>query len=408
MYKSIQICVVFFSFFRCIVALYKIYNDRRPEGSKTPNSPFYLTAKPVADFSDPSEPWFENTRLGVNSIQNLMKEMKTRALKQSSEKKLTNHSVRKTSVQRLKDQNLDDSTTIAITGHKRVESVNTYRTLSDKNHKKVCRMLQDYGDVGSFSQTTVSTCTLNRGQSMWDDTHVACQEFYQDRSLAVAAAGPGASARANPSVSSTVGLGHMQSFPVPTTSRTPFAELTTPVVDSTTGLVAPSNFHMQTFPVPTTSRTPFAELTTPVVVSTTGLVAPSNFQAPAPSPVVVSTSGLVSPSTSFQTPPVAASTVVPTSGLVCPPSIFPTAPAATSSHVRIPPAVVSTAGLISSASPVISTPGLVNSFGANPGVVQTPGIANHPFHYSGLGAFFPNAILHNCKITYEYHHHHPQ
>ena len=49
-----------------------------------------------------------------------------------------------------------------------------------------------------FSQTTVSTRTLNRGQPMWDDTHVACQEFClsQNRSLAVSAAGPGASARA--------------------------------------------------------------------------------------------------------------------------------------------------------------------------------------------------------------------
>ena len=151
--------------------------------------------------------------------------MKTRSLKQSSDKRFTNHSVRKSFVQRLKDQDLDDSTTIAITDNKRVESVNTYRTLSDKSHKKMCMVLQDYGDVGSFSQTTVSTRTLNRGQSMWDDTHVACQEFClsQNRSPAVSAAGPGASTRANPSVSSTARLGHMQTFPVPTTRTSPLS-----------------------------------------------------------------------------------------------------------------------------------------------------------------------------------------
>ena len=57
--------------------------------------------------------WYMNSRLGVNSLSNIMKNM----VDKKSGKRFTNHSARKTLVKKLKKAKVQKSDIIGITGH---------------------------------------------------------------------------------------------------------------------------------------------------------------------------------------------------------------------------------------------------------------------------------------------------
>jgi hypothetical protein len=52
-------------------------------------------------------------------------------------KRLTNHSARKYLVQKLKDNNVEDTDIMQISGHKSVESVRNYSAISEGKHKRI-------------------------------------------------------------------------------------------------------------------------------------------------------------------------------------------------------------------------------------------------------------------------------
>ena len=54
-------------------------------------------------------------------------------------KRLTNHSARKHLVQKLNDNKIPPTQTMQITGHRNVNSVNNYSSLSDKQKEKDIR-----------------------------------------------------------------------------------------------------------------------------------------------------------------------------------------------------------------------------------------------------------------------------
>lgn len=56
-------------------------------------------------------------------------------------KRLTNHSARKFLVQRLKDRNVSDTDIILQTGHKSLQSINTYSTMSESKQRSVSEIL---------------------------------------------------------------------------------------------------------------------------------------------------------------------------------------------------------------------------------------------------------------------------
>ena len=79
--------------------------------------------------------------MGVNKVNNIMKDI-TQAAGISGK---TNHSGRKTSVQKLQDSGVPPNQIIQITGHKNVHSVNNYISLREKQMESISRI---------FSSTT--------------------------------------------------------------------------------------------------------------------------------------------------------------------------------------------------------------------------------------------------------------
>ena len=75
--------------------------------------------------------------MGVNKLNNIMKDM-TQAAGISGK---TNHSGRKTLVQKLQDSGVPPNQIIQITGHKNLQSVNNYSSLREKQMESISRIL---------------------------------------------------------------------------------------------------------------------------------------------------------------------------------------------------------------------------------------------------------------------------
>ena len=84
----------------CPVQFFKAYLARRPEEMRN-SGPFYLAIIEKRK----SEVWYKKQRMGVNKIDSFMKNMALEAELDVEERKLTNHSVRKTLVKKLKASN---------------------------------------------------------------------------------------------------------------------------------------------------------------------------------------------------------------------------------------------------------------------------------------------------------------
>ena len=73
-------------------------------------------------------------------------------------KRLTNHSARKHLVQKLNDNEIPPTQIMQITGHRNVNSVNSYSSLSDKQKEKISSILSFRGQSDN-QEPRVSTST---------------------------------------------------------------------------------------------------------------------------------------------------------------------------------------------------------------------------------------------------------
>ena len=106
-----------------------------------PEAPFYLQVYPSWNKGandQPAQVWLKKQPLGEHSLGNIMKEMSNEA--QLPGRK-TNHSGRKTTVKRLKEANFENTDIIQITGHKNVQSLNSYSAVPQKIMKKMSKAL---------------------------------------------------------------------------------------------------------------------------------------------------------------------------------------------------------------------------------------------------------------------------
>jgi integrase len=118
------------------VNLYKVFASHRPDTSKTPDSPFFLTVnhKRKAD----SQVWYSKDPLGKNSIgMFLMKAANAAGLSG----KITNHSVRKTCISRLMDADVPTNFVAQLSGHKNLKSLDAYKTASVTHQRQMSRIL---------------------------------------------------------------------------------------------------------------------------------------------------------------------------------------------------------------------------------------------------------------------------
>ncbi|XP_029643456.1 uncharacterized protein LOC115217879 [Octopus sinensis] len=127
---------------RCPVNLYKRFADLRPSDYSSPDSPFYLATN-CKDASH-SHPWFKRQPVGVNKLGTIMKRMaKSAGL---DNRRFTNHSARKYLVQKLADQNIPPTEIMQISGHRNVQSINSYSNISMDRHRAISNILSSNND----------------------------------------------------------------------------------------------------------------------------------------------------------------------------------------------------------------------------------------------------------------------
>ncbi|CAC5385718.1 unnamed protein product [Mytilus coruscus] len=108
---------------------------------KKEDSPFYIQASTFQDNNYESKIlWYKNLRLGTKSISKIIKDMATEALP-NNDKRLTGHSARKGSIQKQKDNGVQDTEIVQRTGHKNVNSLLSYSKTSLEQQKKTSLML---------------------------------------------------------------------------------------------------------------------------------------------------------------------------------------------------------------------------------------------------------------------------
>ena len=114
------------------------------------DSLFYLG---ISHTKNPTEePWFKASPMRVNKLNSLMKTMADKA-GFVEKRRLTNHSARFTMIQKLNDNNIPPTHIMQLSGHRNVQSVNNYSTVSNEQQKNMFLIL---------SRNTTSTSTEKR------------------------------------------------------------------------------------------------------------------------------------------------------------------------------------------------------------------------------------------------------
>ncbi|CAH3184439.1 unnamed protein product, partial [Porites evermanni] len=99
---------------RCPVLYYKLFKARRPQKANSPKLPFYLASSP----------------LGKNEIGKSASTAAKNAGLAAQNKKISNHSVRKTSISRLLDAGVPENFVMQLSGHKNLQSLSSYKSVS--------------------------------------------------------------------------------------------------------------------------------------------------------------------------------------------------------------------------------------------------------------------------------------
>ena len=108
---------------RCPVALFRQYINDRPRNLRA-SGPFCLSIKYNSGPGD--ETWYKVQPMGENKINSMMKNIISQTSLQSSEKRFTNHSARKTLVSKMKKANLERSSIAKVTGHRNIQCLDDY------------------------------------------------------------------------------------------------------------------------------------------------------------------------------------------------------------------------------------------------------------------------------------------
>ena len=119
---------------KCPVRAYKVYAEKRPAEMKTDDAPFYLAVNNVKSGS--GKPWFKKAPVGVNNT--LMKRMIQKA---GLGQNFKNHSGRKTMIQTLVNNDLPPTDIMQLSGHKNVQSITSYSTVSQKQQLNMSHTL---------------------------------------------------------------------------------------------------------------------------------------------------------------------------------------------------------------------------------------------------------------------------
>ena len=122
---------------RCPVQLLSKQYRRRPPQELRDKGPFYL-----AIIENPkTNVWYKKQRLGVNSIDNMMKSVVTNTALKTSKKKLTSHTARKTVVKKLRAASVERQSIIQVTGHASEKSLKDHYEGSQKEQRQLSNII---------------------------------------------------------------------------------------------------------------------------------------------------------------------------------------------------------------------------------------------------------------------------
>ena len=139
------------------VRLFKLWLSKRPQPMRN-QGPLYLT---IIQRPKDIDVWYTKIRMGQNTIGKIMPRM-TSSLQSSTTKKLTNHSTRKTVVQKLKVAGQPRYKIKEITGHASEASLNDYDVISEEERRELSHIISGYS---AGSRTTTSDLSASIGSS---------------------------------------------------------------------------------------------------------------------------------------------------------------------------------------------------------------------------------------------------
>ena len=152
------------------VRAYDLYASKRPDDLKTPDSPFYLAINHTTKAVN-TKPWFKSAPMGVNKLKSLMKT--TAEIAGLDGKHLTNHSGRKRMIPKMNDQGVPPTHIMQISGHKNVQSLNNYSTLSERQQKNISNILSGHPGMpgpSGYQVSISSALTLNATKTVQETT----------------------------------------------------------------------------------------------------------------------------------------------------------------------------------------------------------------------------------------------
>ena len=97
-----------------------------------PEAPFYLGINHIKTQSS-TKIWSKASAIGVNKLNNLMKNMATKAGLDCQ--RLTNHSAYKRMIQKLNDNDVPPTHIMQLSGHKNIQRINNYSHVSEQQQK---------------------------------------------------------------------------------------------------------------------------------------------------------------------------------------------------------------------------------------------------------------------------------
>ena len=102
---------------------------------------------------DGKEVWFSRTKVGVNKINSFLKEMASNAGITKSNKRYTNHSVRKATVRKLQRAGFSNDKISSITGLKSEQSLRDYAETDNIEHNNMSHTLSAF-EIRKTSSST--------------------------------------------------------------------------------------------------------------------------------------------------------------------------------------------------------------------------------------------------------------
>ena len=169
---------------RCPVSLYKKFISHRPDNMCQDASPLFLAINYHVDYNlDPV--WYLPRPLGKNKIGEFLpgaRKILVSSGECTTKGKISNHSARKTTITNLLDNNINPLYVQQLSGHKRMESLNTYHVPSFKQQKEMSHVVSGYFNKSSNSPKCCQESSETNNKNSQNDINNICPSLAEEMS----------------------------------------------------------------------------------------------------------------------------------------------------------------------------------------------------------------------------------